>query len=133
MHFSSGQSTVDNIISRNCGYLIPKNQRKYVWDKNEWDELFSDIFEIPQDDGYTHFIGSFVLSKTKTQNEYYIVDGQQRLITISILLCCMVSEFFSLNEIRNGQSILQPYLCGMKDGEEYYKTTREDGTFYLTF
>ena len=133
MHFFAGQSTADNIISRNCAYLIPKNQRKYVWDKNQWDELFSDIFEIPQDDGYTHFIGSFVLSKARAQNEYYIVDGQQRLITISILLCCMVSEFFALGEKRNGQSILQPYLCGMKDGEEYYKVTREDGTFYLTF
>ena len=133
MHFSAVQSNVDNIISRNCSYLIPKNQRKYVWDKNEWDELFSDIFEIPQDDGYTHFIGSFVLSKAKKQNEYYIVDGQQRLITISILLCCIVSFFFDLGETSNGQSILKPYLCGMKDGEEYYKVTREDGTFYLTF
>lgn len=133
MSFSASQKSIDEILSRNSSYLIPKNQRKYVWSETEWSELFEDIFLIEQTKDYSHFIGSFVFSESKNQSDYIVVDGQQRMITISILLCCMVSVLLEIKEDKVASSFLQPYLSGSKDGEEYYKITRDDGPFYLTY
>lgn len=94
---------------------------------------FEDIFLIEQTKDYSHFIGSFVFSESKNQSDYIVVDGQQRMITISILLCCMVSVLLEIKEDKVASSFLQPYLSGSKDGEEYYKITRDDGPFYLTY
>lgn len=133
MSFSASQKSIDEILSRNSSYLIPKNQRKYVWSETEWSELFEDIFLIEQTKDYSHFIGSFVFSESKNQSDYIVVDGQQRMITISILLCCMVSVLLENKEDKVASSFLKPYLSGSKDGEEYYKITRDDGPFYLTY
>lgn len=133
MSFSASQKSIDEILSRNSSYLIPKNQRKYVWSETEWSELFEDIFLIEQTKDYSHFIESFVFSESKNQSDYIVVDGQQRMITISILLCCMVSVLLKNKEDKVASSFLQPYLSGSKDGEEYYKITRDDGPFYLTY
>ena len=62
MAFISTQKNINSILSGNFEYIIPKNQRKYIWNTNEWDELFEDIFEIEQSSNYCHFIGSFVFS-----------------------------------------------------------------------
>lgn len=132
MSFSASQNNINEILSRNSEYLIPKNQRKYVWGESEWAELFEDVFLIDQTKNYSHFIGSFVFSKSKNLNEYYIVDGQQRLITISVLMCCMANELFSVQENKFATSLIETYLKGIKDGDDYYKITRDDGVFFLT-
>lgn len=133
MDFSASQKCINELLSRNCSYSIPKNQRKYVWDEVEWDELFEDIFLIEQNNDYAHFIGSFVFSKTKNQNEYLIIDGQQRLITISILLLCMSDKLNEAKEIKASQSIIYTFLLGRdSNGDEFYKITRDDGIFFLT-
>ncbi len=133
MDFSASQKCINELLSRNCSYTIPKNQRKYVWDEVEWSELFEDIFLIEQNNDYAHFVGSFVFSKTKNQNEYLIIDGQQRLITISILLLCM-SDVLNENEEtkKASQSIINTFLLGRdSNGDEFYKIIRDDGIFFL--
>jgi len=61
-------------------YKIPPYQREYAWKQENWNALFFDIDE--NEKGY--FLGSIICIDKK---EYYdLVDGQQRLTTISILL-----------------------------------------------
>ena len=102
MSFSSHKQSINDILSRNCAYIIPLNQRKYVWDESEWNELFEDLFLIEQKDDYAHFLGSFVFSKIKNKNKFEVIDGQQRLITISIILCCLISRLYKINEDKIG-------------------------------
>lgn len=83
--------------------------------------------------GLLSFYRIIRFSESKNQSDYIVVDGQQRMITISILLCCMVSVLLEIKEDKVASSFLQPYLSGSKDGEEYYKITRDDGPFYLTY
>lgn len=70
-------------------YEIPKYQREYAWSKQEWDELCDDLLE---DDGYGsgHFLGTIIcINRTSNANQENIlelVDGQQRLTTLSILM-----------------------------------------------
>lgn len=79
----------DSLVS----YEIPRYQREYSWGKNNWDELFDDIFE--SDQGTGHFLGTIIsLSRTTPNvNEpvYELIDGQQRVTTLSLLMCGLYS------------------------------------------
>lgn len=70
-------------------YRIPKYQRQYTWGKNEWEVLYDDLLE--NDLGY--FLGSIICinqSKDAIGNqELELVDGQQRLLTLSLLFAAI--------------------------------------------
>ncbi|MCV7058218.1 DUF262 domain-containing protein [Mycolicibacterium gilvum] len=70
-------------------YAIPKYQREYAWTKQEWDELCDDILEEDGSDS-GHFLGTIIcINRTSNANEenlLELVDGQQRLTTLSILM-----------------------------------------------
>ncbi|MBE2986288.1 DUF262 domain-containing protein [Campylobacter sp. RM12920] len=67
-------------------YKIPPYQRAYSWGEDECEELFDDLvnaFTSNTNDGY--FLGNIILSTSK-KDEFEVIDGQQRLTTMTILL-----------------------------------------------
>lgn len=72
-------------------YHVPDNQRKYVWNEDNWRELFEDLDLVRKDKTCDHFIGSIVLKsegpRDGVENHYSIIDGQQRISTLTILIC----------------------------------------------
>lgn len=72
-------------LNKNVKYHIPKYQREYVWSKWHWEALFDDIVDSPGG----HFLGSIICINTQTDNfldiELELVDGQQRMTTLSLL------------------------------------------------
>ena len=84
---SAKDYTVSDIlkIDADLKYVIPKYQREYTWGKWQWEALFDDISE----NGTGHFIGSIICIDQATDalstRELELVDGQQRLTTISLL------------------------------------------------
>lgn len=66
-------------------YAIPRYQREYTWGNNQWENLFDDVFE--NDPGY--FLGSIICINQSTDalsvQKLELVDGQQRLTTLSLL------------------------------------------------
>lgn len=96
--------TVSQLLGQtNERYSIPPYQRRYSWlDRQIW-ELVDDINLI--EGGDTHLMGSIVClagAHVAGINELEVVDGQQRLTTISILLLCLKERF--LAEGHNGAS-----------------------------
>jgi uncharacterized protein with ParB-like and HNH nuclease domain len=76
--------TLNAIIGNGKSYQVPIFQRDYSWDKDDWEDLWNDIEEIPNDK--THYLGYLVLQPTVDGNEsYWVIDGQQRITTLSIL------------------------------------------------
>ncbi|MCB9187277.1 MAG: DUF262 domain-containing protein [Flavobacteriales bacterium] len=81
-------------------YHIPKYQREYTWGKGEWEQLLNDIEE--NDPGY--FMGSIICIDDNPElgpgesRIYELVDGQQRLTTISLLLMAI---YRSLREFQD--------------------------------
>ena len=67
-------------------YDIPFFQRAYVWDEDNWCELLSNLTSRNQ----SHFLGSIILKNELTPAghlaRFYVIDGQQRLTTLSVLL-----------------------------------------------
>ena len=68
-------------------YLIPKYQRAYTWGYNEWTALYDDLCE--NDEGY--FLGSIIgINQGDSLSPYLeVIDGQQRLTTLSIFLAVL--------------------------------------------
>ena len=70
-------------------FEIPKYQREYTWGTREWEALFDDLVE--NDDGY--FLGSIICINSATDSinapKFEVVDGQQRLTTLSLFLAAL--------------------------------------------
>ena len=72
---------------------IPFFQRAYVWNEDNWEELISDLLES----GKSHFLGSLILKQVAVPSgntkQVLVIDGQQRLTTLSILLKTLYDSF----------------------------------------
>lgn len=86
--------SVSQIFSndKNIYYTIPKYQREYTWGGREWDLLFNDI--VFNDNGY--FLGSIICVNTSISSMgdtiLEVIDGQQRLTSLSILLSALCKK-----------------------------------------
>lgn len=72
-------------------YIIPVYQRKYDWKLENCRQLYSDLKKIVLEGRNSHFFGSIVSSVVPVGSrlEYHIIDGQQRLTTVTLLLLAM--------------------------------------------
>ena len=71
-------------------FRIPQYQRPYAWGTHEAGELLSDILEAKERDPLApYFLGSVVLIKEPGASDSDVIDGQQRLTTLTILFCVM--------------------------------------------
>lgn len=77
-------------------YILPYFQREYAWEKTHWQTLLNDVINIYETSSQTaseHFIGALVViddgTRSGTMSAFTLVDGQQRLITISLFLCAL--------------------------------------------
>jgi len=111
-------------------YIIPRNQREYVWEEKQWKEFWVDVIDcIELKDGeYTnknYFIGSCVLIKEKRLHRS-IVDGQQRLTTITIILSALYDVLKGLNQDQYLEGIYSYIYKKSDDGEEYFIIKNDD-------
>lgn len=75
-------------------FSIPRFQRPYSWDDENIQDLWDDVMSAKGED---YFIGSMVVYRDGKQ-EFSVVDGQQRLTTITLLLCAIRDAFAALEE-----------------------------------
>ncbi|GAA8783145.1 hypothetical protein DUHN20_09840 [Helicobacter pylori] len=103
--------------------VIPIYQRLYSWEKEQCKQLWDDIIKIGGDDKMDgHFIGSilYVLdSITHSNNALLIIDGQQRLTTITLLLTALRDH---LSDEVKRKEIEDHYLINSdKDGDKKFR------------
>lgn len=84
--------TLNTIIGNGKSYQVPIFQRDYSWDKDDWEDLWNDIEEIPNDK--THYLGYLVLQAIgEGEESFWVIDGQQRITTLSILALAVTALF----------------------------------------
>lgn len=95
---SAQETTLQVILEGTKQYQVPLYQRTYSWGKKEQQRLWRDVVELAdalqENPGASHFIGSLVLAPTPDVgpagvNKYLVVDGQQRLTTLTLLLAAI--------------------------------------------
>ena len=79
-------------------YQIPRYQRAYSWGDDQLEKLWDDLIEAKENDP-NYFLGSVITAKSEDSKNYLdIVDGQQRLTTLTILLCVYRDLFPNIND-----------------------------------
>ena len=87
--------TLSDILSGQRQHIIPVFQRPYSWTQKHWADLWSDILLLINEgeSNYQHFLGPMIIDRGDTGSyvpeKYLVIDGQQRLITLSVLLCAL--------------------------------------------
>ena len=74
-------------------FIIPLYQRNYDWKEDNCEQLFQDLLKMHHSNRKSHFFGSIVSSIQAGTEDRFIIDGQQRITTVSLLLIAMVNAF----------------------------------------
>jgi len=104
MKIESQDRRVDELLKGNI-FLIPRFQREYSWEPDHVTAFWSDLLENISE---SYFIGAMVVYK-EGRSTLAVVDGQQRLTTITILLCAIREEFKALGRADLAEG-LQAYI-----------------------
>lgn len=105
-------------------FIIPVYQRNYDWKMEHCKQLYDDLVKIIRQNRKSHFFGSIVSvqSESGTMEEFLIIDGQQRLTTISLLLLAIYHLLSSGKMVSRDHQlmdkILKKYLIDEYEPEE---------------
>lgn len=96
----TSNDTYRKLMGSGLKYDIPKFQRDYSWESQQWDDLWQDILLILNNEENEHYMGYLVL-QTSDNKIHTVIDGQQRLTTLSILMLSLLKVLneFVKNEI----------------------------------
>lgn len=70
---------------RGARFKVPAYQRGYEWEKKHWRDLWTDLSKIGEQVDQ-HYLGNIILLEKDSGQSYEIVDGQQRMVTVSLLV-----------------------------------------------
>jgi hypothetical protein len=92
--------TLAELFSTQRRYEVPRFQRDYAWEDEQWEDLFTDVFKLAESDSAEsgHFLGPIVLQDTGERHVQRVIDGQQRLITITLLALAIIHRVEQLVE-----------------------------------
>lgn len=126
------ESRLNNLLEiRNQKFVIPVFQRKYSWTEKQCQTLWDDIISLSErgaDAG--HFIGSIVCYQVNDEempgiiNEKILIDGQQRLTTLSLIMIAIARTYKQMGEegTKIANAIMNQYVLNTDfDGEDKYK------------
>ena len=127
------QKNISNIFSGRIKFIIPEYQRPYSWDKEECLELIDDLKQSfkNEEDGY--FLGNIVVANSLDENnQLEVIDGQQRLTTLTLLMRVLLYFDSSNIKLRNSiwelddrtNDIIEPRLFTKvfsNQDQEYFK------------
>ena len=97
------------LLTGNNSYAVPSFQRDYSWSEAQVNRLWDDITETLDDGRSEHFMGAVVVNNSK-KPELMLIDGQQRVTTISILMCVLRDIAKEKGDEQLAQTISNKYL-----------------------
>jgi alkylated DNA nucleotide flippase Atl1 len=135
------ETNLEGILEGKKQYQVPLYQRVYSWGKEQIDQLWSDLVEIAEtrksDPSATHFIGSLVLAVSPDtgavgMQKLLVVDGQQRLTTLTLLLAALRDHQAENGEPEARERIDNQYLVNRYEPGQPPKVlpTQADRTSY---
>lgn len=81
--FSTENQTFRKVMANGLQYVVPRFQRDYAWNTEQWEDLWEDL-EVTED-GDQHYMG-YLVFQSDDEKEFSVIDGQQRLTTVSLII-----------------------------------------------
>ena len=103
-------------------FIIPVYQRNYDWKNDNCKQLFDDLVSVVKENKPSHFFGSIV-SYPHSREEVILIDGQQRITTVSLILIAMINALKKGDLTTNDNTLLlrlEDYII-----DKYDKTERK--------
>jgi hypothetical protein len=94
-NFNTTNTTLRQLLGNGLTYRVPLFQRDYSWEQDHWEDLWQDIRNTLEGQEPAHYMGYLVL-QTQDQKTFDIIDGQQRLTTLSILALAVLKALETL-------------------------------------
>ncbi|WFR65844.1 DUF262 domain-containing protein [Curtobacterium flaccumfaciens] len=95
----AAEINVEELFKSDNQLSVPLWQRRYAWQRDQWQALWNDLMRVEEassgDKAISHFVGSVVLHAQEgtglpsEAHRYLIVDGQQRITTLTIVICAI--------------------------------------------
>ncbi|MDR1519713.1 MAG: DUF262 domain-containing HNH endonuclease family protein [Planctomycetota bacterium] len=145
MNFNTANQTFRHLLGNGLSYRVPPFQRDYSWTEDEWDDLWQDILALFEPDGEpAHYLGYLVLQSSDNRR-FDIIDGQQRLTTLSVMILALLKYLGDLAEAgfdsdnnRKRQEQLRSSYIGYLDpvtliAQSKLQLNRHNNRFYETY
>lgn len=95
-NFNTRNDTWRKLMGNGVTYKVPRYQRDYSWSESEWEDLWLDLQAVVTgQEEPAHYLGYLVL-QTQDDKQFEVIDGQQRLTTISLLVLAVVRHLQGL-------------------------------------
>jgi len=86
-----------DLIGNGKIYRVPPFQRDYSWSEENWEDLWQDVKALHTNPDSSHYMGALVLQSSDTSDkEFTVIDGQQRLATLSIIAIAVIDKIQKL-------------------------------------
>ena len=145
MNFNTTNSTLRQLLGNGLSYCVPPFQRDYSWTDDEWDDFWQDILGLFEADGeLAHYMGYLVLQSSDSKR-FDIIDGQQRLTTISVMILAglrhlqdlATAGFDAENNLKRKEQLQSGYI-GYLDpvslvSRSKLELNRHNNRFYQTY
>ena len=134
MNINVATKSIEEVFSGEQQYTIPRFQREYSWDKEQTTEFWSDILRKISNNGGVfgvsdYFIGSFVLVDNNNST-FNIVDGQQRLTTLTIIMCAVIHRLKADGHETEARELYQ-YVEGQLNGVACFRFINERASPFI--
>ena len=125
-------------------FRVPPYQRDYSWSEEQWEDLWTDVVDLRADRAQRHYMGALVVEGT-SDREFAVIDGQQRLATLSILALAVINRLRKLpadpdEAARNAEraAALRTRFIGEKDPASLIESSKlslnqTDNSFYQDY
>ena len=141
---NTGTASYLELIGNGKTYRVPPYQRDYAWTQQEWEDLWNDVVEMRGDPDGRHYMGALVV-QAHGDREFFVIDGQQRLATISLLALAIIDKLRRMADVdadeernRERATELRNRFIGEKDPASLVESSRlrlneTDDPFYQDY
>lgn len=141
---NTGTSTFLELIGNGRLYTVPPYQRDYSWVEEQWEDLWTDIEDLASRQEDTHYMGALVV-EGRSDREFAVIDGQQRLATLSLLVLAVIARLQNLAQSgvdaegnRQRAEALRARFIGEKDPASLVESSKlslndNDNAFYQDY
>jgi hypothetical protein len=128
---SSDSQTFSDFVTGDKQFEVPRYQRNYSWEQEHVEDLWDDLVEAVEMDR-DHYIGTFLLMDGDGVDDsaHKIIDGQQRLTTLTILLFELQEQLDELGKETASRKIRGEYIA--RYGQQKLTLAGDDRTFFKT-
>ncbi len=117
--FSCTKTTLGTLLRASDEYTIPPFQRYYSWDIGNFADFWADISSTFLEENMEYLLGSVVFNIEDTP-QLFVIDGQQRLTTASILLCALRNHLKNCGKTELANQVEEQFLVNTKGPGHFF-------------